>query len=435
MTSPLDEARAYVEGMRARGKTDAEIAARLRGGGWGEELIEELLEPPPAHPAPSPTQSPDVTRLALSEDAVLLTLLSSQEAPPVEQPGRKSRVARGWPTWWGPPAERDTRQANLDSLLEIVLHGPAGDTIFDTQAGSVSPSQVRAHDKPLLSPSGEFGLYVDLDGGSDKLLVVLARGGHVQWRARMGHCSTLECAVTDSGYVIVSADTPSESLDGDVFVFAPTGERIMKKRLQAFIGDCGLSGDAALAWCTTCDHPDNEAVANKLFVYFLHPPAQLFKVDEPALSIEEVSLAGDEVVVSTVGKPDLSYRYTLKGKLLNEQEIAQKEAMALLVHAFSKRDGYPLCREADMRLEATPFEEMTAEGQAVVRLLLERIRGCQVNDNRKGRTHRCLGEIALSCGDKRQAASHFRQAIGFNPKIGLKRQLQELEKELSGGRD
>ena len=49
MTSPLDEAKAYVEGMRAKGKADAEIAARLRGVGWGEELIEELHHRPLSH--------------------------------------------------------------------------------------------------------------------------------------------------------------------------------------------------------------------------------------------------------------------------------------------------------------------------------------------------------------------------------------------------
>jgi tetratricopeptide (TPR) repeat protein len=249
----------------------------------------------------------------------------------------------------------------------------------------------------------------------------------VQWQASLGRSSTLEGAVTDSGYVAVCADTPTEALTGDVYVFGPAGERLMKKRLPACVNQCGLSGDAAVAWCVTLRNPDAEAASNKLFVFSVKPLARLFTVGQPYGRVEEVWLEGSEVLVST--GEGLCYRYSPKGKLLNEEELVEKEEEARLSAAIREGDGYTLLRVAEGQLEKTPLGEMAPEKRDAARHLLEQASESRISDHTKAKAHRWLGEIALASGQKAKAVAHFRKALELNPKVGVKKRLEALGKD------
>jgi hypothetical protein len=283
----------------------------------------------------------------------------------------------------------------------------------------------------LYSPSGEFGLFDSMDDRAARHVLVLTRRGRAQWRVSLGRSSPLEGAVTDSGHAAAATDTPTESLTGDIHVFGPTGEQLIKKRLSACVHQCGLSGDAALAWCVTLNNPDKEQDSNKLFVFSVNPPDRLFRANEPYGRIEEVWLEGSEVVVTT--EEGLRYRYSLQGKLLNEEELIGKEESARLSAAIREGDGYTLLRVAEDRLKGTSPDEMTPQDREAVGQLLERASESRISDYTKAKTHRYLGEIALASGQRAKAVSHFRKALAFNPKVGLKKQVQALEKELPGG--
>lgn len=402
MDSELQAGTSYVERLRAKGQTDAEISKRLQAGGWPPNLVRELF----AELGPY-----------LPEEVVTEGWAEA-----------RTMVAYGWPTWWHSNVELDSELDRdlyelLSNSVKVVITYPDGSR---EELKSDPSSSSKSESRPLCSPNGEFCLYMESVVNSEQNVVVLTRNGQVQWRANVGRSHPLQCALSDAGYAVVSADTPTDSLTGDLFVFAPTGERILKKRLSACIACCGLSEDGALGWCTTLDHPDNKEVANKLFVFSLAPPAQLFKVEEFYGWAAEVRLVGNEVVF---GRTDggLQYRYSLKGELLNAQEIEQ----ARLSNAFRDRDGEVLLEIVEARLKATDFGEMPAEEQGLMQALLGRASGCQINDYAKAKVQRHLGEMALFCKNRERAISHFRQAVAFNPKVGVKRRLQALEKDVS----
>lgn len=364
--SELQAGRAYVERLRAKGQTDAEISTRLQAGGWQPDLVRELF------------------------------------------------------AGLGPPA---TSSAPTDGEAD------GGSTV---STGFIPLSFDRGlPNEQLRSPSGEFGLYETMDESVTNHILVLTKRGRIQWQAGMGRDTPLQCAVSDAGFVVVSADTETEKLTGDLFVFAPTGERILKKRLSACINCCGLSKASDLAWCITLMNPDNEAHSNKLFAFVLDPPGQLLRIEEPYGEIEDLRLVGNEVVVSTVALAGLDYRYSVKGKLLNEQEIIEKEKQARLSDAFQYGEGYALLHIVEARLSKTEFDEMPVEEQGLMQALLRRASECQISDNTKAKAQRDLGEMALSCGNREQAVLHFGRAVTFNPRVGVKKKLQALEKDLS----
>lgn len=398
MDSELQAGTSYVERLRAKGQTDAEVSKRLQAGGWPPDLVRELFaELGPYLPEETVTEGRAEAR---------------------------TTVAYGWPTWWHSNVELDSDLYGLlsNSVKVVVTYPDGSQEELKSDPSSSSESERR----PLCSPNGEFCLYRESGENREQNVLVLTRNGRVQWRANVGRSDPLHCALSDTGYVVVEADTPTDSLTGDIFVFAPTGERILKKRLSACINCCGLSEASDLAWCSTLMNHDKESHSKKLFVFALNPPGQLFKVEDFYGWALEVRLVGNEVVF---GGADggLQYRYSLKGKLLNAQEIEQ----ARLSNAFRDRDGQGLLAIVEARLKATDFGKMPAEEQGLMQALLGRVSGCQISDYVKAKAQRHLGEMALFCRNKERAISHFRQAVAFDPKVGVKKRLQALEKDVS----
>jgi tetratricopeptide (TPR) repeat protein len=140
-----------------------------------------------------------------------------------------------------------------------------------------------------------------------------------------------------------------------------------------------------------------------------------------------VWLEGSEVLVST--GEGLCYRYSPKGKLLNEEELVEKEEEARLSAAIREGDGYTLLRVAEGQLEKTPLGEMAPEKRDAARHLLEQASESRISDHTKAKAHRWLGEIALASGQKAKAVAHFRKALELNPKVGVKKRLEALGKD------
>lgn len=379
MDNKLAAVHAYVERMRSNGKSDHHIIEGLRKAGWSDDLILRLS---------------GTLKVPLSDGTLVTESPADPATPSIVEP--ESRVSRGW-----------------------------------------CPLSL-ADDGQLRSPSGEFALVHDTEETgthSDACVhyVVLTRNGQEQWRAEFGRDYPTECAVTDSGYVAVTAETQTEALTGDFFVISPAGQELINVRLCACLNHCGLSNDGSIAWCTTMNNPDDEDCANKLLVFSLDAPGELFRVEDRLGSVRQIWRAGAEVVVST--EEDLYYRYSLKGELLNAQEVDEKEQETMAARAFADGDGYFLVEMAEERLRRTEFAKLSIDEQSLVVRLLERATECQISDSTKARVYRHLGEIALGRGKTAQTISHFRQAITFNPKIGVKKRLEALERELPGDKE
>lgn len=387
MSGQFDEAKAYVESMRAQGRTDVEITNVLKAAGWGEEQINQLFR------RPEPVVSEDT--------AVSPTL--------VEQPPRTITLVRRTSVQAPTPATKEERPRTVSF-------------------GYWPDEQER-----LRSPNKEWSLYCTTDEAVKRHVLVLIKGSQIQWQFPLSQTSQGSpgaCALTDTGYVVITKDsyvTATQSVTTNLLAISPTGEQLLNKRLSVGTDACGISSDAAFVWCKTLNS-DKEAYAKRLFVFTLNPPKLLFNVKVPYGGIEEVSQAGDEVVVIT--DAGLDYHYSLKGELLNEQEIGQREGQARLVTALEKRDGYAIMQIVELRVKETALDKMTQDELSLLQQLTERASECEISAYTKAQVYRYLGEIALACGAKRQAIQSFKRALELNPKVGVKKQLAALEKDL-----
>lgn len=48
----------------------------------------------------------------------------------------------------------------------------------------------------------------------------------------------------------------------------------------------------------------------------------------------------------------------------------------------------------------------------------------------RAKLHKAVGRAALAEGFKQQAAEHYRRALELNDKVGIKKELEVLEREL-----
>ncbi|MGL6524002.1 phage terminase small subunit [Aeromonas hydrophila] len=61
---------------------------------------------------------------------------------------------------------------------------------------------------------------------------------------------------------------------------------------------------------------------------------------------------------------------------------------------------------------------------------LELLTHCDIFDQVRAKLHKAVGRAALAEGFKEQAAQHYRRAIELHDKVGIKKELEVLEREL-----
>lgn len=185
-----------------------------------------------------------------------------------------------------------------------------------------------------------------------------------------------------------------------------------------------------MAWCTTLGNPSNEKDSRKAAVFRVDPPAQLFKVDTPYdLLIKDARIV--EHTIQLTGnwfgcQDNVTCIFSLDGQLLNEESIvAAKQERAL-----ASGSGYELYHIAIARLKAMPFEDMPQEERCNTLQFLNTAITRDASDYVHANIRRRLGELMLFLGDKQEALALFTQAVDLNPKVGVKRLVDQLEKEL-----
>ena len=97
--------------------------------------------------------------------------------------------------------------------------------------------------------------------------------------------------------------------------------------------------------------------------------------------------------------------------------------------AYETGSSFQLLTLAQRKISESPPEKMAGRERAWIEALLRKI--VEKHDTRPmeaARAERLLGEIALACGEKQDAATHFRSAIGLDPEVGVRRLLTALER-------
>jgi hypothetical protein len=250
--------------------------------------------------------------------------------------------------------------------------------------------------------------------------VLMLQGDRVLWARDVERPN--DGAVSDNGYSIVNDGRLGEGLKGTFYAFAQDGSVLVRENFQANLFKGGIALDGRAAWCTTLAS-DVDEDSNKLVAFTLVELGQKLRIPQPRLEILGIRLLENGVELQAA---TLQYRYRWTGDLINSAEAQRAEEQAI----YESGSCFELMALAERKIGHHPPREVTAADRTWLEALLRRV----TEKNEAGpllvaRADRLLGEIALACGEKQDAAAHFRCALALDPKVGVKRVLGKLEKE------
>lgn len=293
------------------------------------------------------------------------------------------------------------------------------------------PLLIERTDTYLRIPSRDFfGSYSTSSDGrytlawsDDDGLYLLLEGTQLLAEGKMGRPH--DGKVSNAGTFVLNDWTKSSGLTGVFLAIARSGEVLIRHRVRANLGECGISDDGAYAACHTLGAANSKDDA-KVLVFDLTARALLFKVDVPVAWPERFSFdpALHHITVHCPG--DRNYRYTLEGVCLDADRIETD----LLTDQLASGYGYPLLDLAYEKLATIDDEHPDAAKSAEVEDLLRRAVTMSLSDNTAANAYRTLGELAERAGRSTDALELYTQALEKNPGVGVKLRIKHLAAEL-----
>lgn len=224
--------------------------------------------------------------------------------------------------------------------------------------------------------------------------------------------------VDDAGNVVVE-DWLRDDLSGAIHRFNSNGEMLWTNRYSANIGESGISRSGKLVFVTTLSS-DSETHSQKVFLLDGDTGKPLWVHD----GWEDVRFKGEKLV-RIFELPDGSkktFAFDANGNLPDELTEAQAAAfkerdrgrhwVALPAAQEALRSGNLAGAESELALLKDQLSELPPKVQALY--------------------WRTCGEISLVRGDKEGTLRDWEKALLLDPKVGIRRRLDQLRSQTTG---
>lgn len=284
-------------------------------------------------------------------------------------------------------------------------------------------------DTQVTSASGEYRLEVEPHEVLDRephqnrrdWPVILYRGGREVARVLAYNPDADQSVVTDDGTFAIADWGPlKKQLCGILSVFNANGTPVFERRFKANLAGIALSPDARRVLVQTLVSPDSDG--SSLFLFDVPTSKLLWQVDAPLTPTRWI-FAGERIlaVVSELGRFPVSLDGTFAGRDLYEKACVGKGEF---------RDHEPVVRSW--------IQGAALDGERIEFALENADRMIREEDECDPETGpgyvayllRFKGELYEAKGEPAEALRCYRSALARDPKVGIKRRANALEKEL-----
>ncbi|WP_392560390.1 tetratricopeptide repeat protein [Orbus mooreae] len=224
--------------------------------------------------------------------------------------------------------------------------------------------------------------------------------------------------VVNNGYFSIEDWHFNNELSGSFYVFDNHGNAIFNKNFSANIINSSLSSTGNLAVCQTANS-DNED-GNKLFLFDVQNNKQLFSIS-PVSWADSYEFDEEKkyliVNFNDIGK----FRYNIQGIFLDIKEFQE---------ARLKSDRYDVIiftAEEMLKESNLPLEKTRKILDAIIKA---RKIGADSNQSWKALALKVQGLAYELLSEYSKAIAVYEEALEINPKIGVKRKLAFLKKEI-----
>jgi hypothetical protein len=277
------------------------------------------------------------------------------------------------------------------------------------------------------SPSGRFAiLFFD---GDDRGISGHRTSGHGRWRLLDGQRVLAEgrlerpndAKVADDGTFVIADWLFTDDLAGRFYAFDASGTVVISEQFGANILDTYLAPDGRYAAVTCASNPKDETYDERFTLYDLSARRRLwFK----ALEIGRAT--GVEFDI-----PHGKLTITSEGFGRTEYELLDGSVDLATVResAFTHGDGFTILTMVEEMLAEHP-SPTAAESRRLVAACDRAAGKLAKYPNWAAKAHRHAGEILLGQGDEAGALVRWQQALGLDPKVGIKKRADALAARL-----
>lgn len=281
------------------------------------------------------------------------------------------------------------------------------------------------------SPNGEY-IVAWLDGDSTSGIggnrktgngkVVLLEKGKVIFQTRELQRPN-DGKVSNNGTFAVNDWLFTDSLKGRFFVFNAKGEILVNELFSANLYNNGISIDGKYAVVQTANSGSDHG--GKLFFIDIENKKIMWSFVPQTRWANNYEFDINNQVVYLVFKSKHKYGYSFGGQFLDQG----KWENGLVERAQS---GYNLLYAAEIKLKKLKQQEEVnpSEYKEILSLCNQALKH-NVSENTKATIYRKMGETQLLLNQTDLAIQDFETALELNPKVGVKKLLQQLKKSIN----
>jgi len=309
---------------------------------------------------------------------------------------------------------------------------PRGCLVELDGSGFIAIERIGLYGRVFYSRSGKWALALESgSAGRSRNRVASICEQRVAWVRSLERPA--EGAISDSGYCVVN-DWGEGAAGGTFFAFSPQGEELIRASFGTNLMSCGCDEGGAYCWCATRPSRDGRVRPEVIVLSIQQPAVEIARFASPYGTVCGVVYDGNCVEVKTAEQAE--YVFSLAGEMLSIQFA--------IGEALRSRSWSELSWIADLIVKYALSGVLHEETEQLIRAVLDnsdilegdlRYKGwteregetwLEIDGRHKARIQRTLGELAMLIADRDAAVAHWRKALDYDPKVGVKRKLAAL---------
>lgn len=220
--------------------------------------------------------------------------------------------------------------------------------------------------------------------------------------------------VSNDGFVICCDWQNSNELTGTFLIFDTGGEQIFAKKTSANLGTCAISDNSKFALFET--HNSDTEDSNSIFIIDIEQKKIIHKFQRPAL-FNSVFIDTEKKLIKLKDHRGFIFEINFSGQQTNsdayEKQIMNKgSVLDCLSLYFEKPDEVKFKDEKYLELLTKALTDSDASYSFG-----------------KDKIYRMIGEYYDANGDTKLTIENWNKAMQINPKIGVKRKLENLKRK------
>jgi len=228
-----------------------------------------------------------------------------------------------------------------------------------------------------------------------------------------------EGKVAENGNFVIASDVKPDKLSSVLNAYSREGELLIRLKVRALVFNKGISPSGDYAVWQTAHNPDSNDGNQLIFFDLIKREATWAIPAEPGWA-SDYEFDDVNKILNLVYRGGQSYRYTYAGEFLDAEKLE--------TNLLNSNSPYDVLRAVGDKLDSGDIT--TGEYPKLIGYL-EAALSKSPEPDAKSSIYRRLGEMYYALEGRAEAIDYLEKALKLNPRVGAKRLLGKIKKEMN----